>query len=133
MKTRLNRLFSGLFGRRTERQDAPPALSCQDESEASFSRDIKCLRLGPLKDLTVSELRVLISQQIGLEYVVPLASGHLERDPSVSGIDDPAGMSHAGDLWDSVQRLLPEFWEQHSDLWSRWQKIRVSGVGPPPA
>jgi hypothetical protein len=133
MKARGGSLFSRLFGRRAKRQDAAPALSCQDDPGVSFYSEINCLRLGPLKDLAVADLRVLISQRIGLEYLVPLALGHLERDPMVSGISYPAGMYHPGDLCESVQRLPPEFWERHPDLLARWQKIRVSHGGSPPA
>ena len=94
----------------------------EDELEVSFYSKVNCLDFGrvPLKDFTVEDLRLMIGQKIGLQYLVPLALGHLEHDPLVSG------KYYAGDLLESIQCLPAEFWEQHPDLQKRWQKIQVT-------
>lgn len=83
---------------------------------------INCHRLRrvPLRDFTVEGLRLMIGQEEGLEYLVPLALEQLERDPMVSGD------YYEGDLLQNVQRLPMKFWEQHPVLWERWRIIQGS-------
>jgi contact-dependent growth inhibition (CDI) system CdiI-like immunity protein len=56
----------------------------------------------------------LISQQIGLGPLIPLALDHVERDPLAEGDLYP------GDLLDAVMRSVPEpYWQAHEDQWAR--------------
>jgi len=48
-------------------------------------RESNRLRLVPLGELTVENLRLVIGQRIGLTYLVPLAIEHLEANPLVEG------------------------------------------------
>ncbi|MEL6977907.1 MAG: contact-dependent growth inhibition system immunity protein [Pseudomonadota bacterium] len=43
------------------------------------------LRRIPIRDLSVEDLRLLIGQSIGLEYLVPLAIERLDEDPLAAG------------------------------------------------
>lgn len=74
-----------------------------------------CLTLyeKPLKDFTVENLRVMIGQSIGLEFLIPLAVKLLQENPFVEGDYDP------GDLLSVVMLVDPGFWQTHQDFyWS---------------
>ena len=67
----------------------------------------------PLKDFTVENLRVMIGQSIGLEFLIPLAIEVLEQNPFAEGDYYP------GDLLSMVMQVEPNFWRTHQDLyWS---------------
>ena len=84
-------------------------------------------RRVPLKDFTAEDLRLMIGQNISIEYLAPLALEQLELDPMVSG------MYGDGDLLKSVQRLPSGFWEQHPELRERWQRVQSAVAELPPA
>lgn len=73
----------------------------------------KCyaLRRKPLRELTVENLRLAIGQDIGLEYLVPLAIGILRENPLAEGD------MYAGDLLHNVLRVPREFWQENDELW----------------
>jgi hypothetical protein len=76
------------------------------------------LHKQPIGALDVEGLRLLISQQIGLDPLVPLALDHVERDPLAEGDFYP------GDLLDALMRRVPEsYWQAHED-----QRTRVRTV-----
>lgn len=52
----------------------------------------------------------MIGQNFSLEYLVPLAIEHLQRDPFA------AGDFYEGDLLASVLRVKSSFWQQRPDL-----------------
>jgi hypothetical protein len=62
------------------------------------------LRRVQLRSLTPENLRVLIGQNIGLQFLVPLALQHLRANPLAQGDFYP------GDLLCAVLRAKPEFW-----------------------
>jgi hypothetical protein len=66
------------------------------------------LRKIPVQDLTVENLRMLIGQQIGLKFLMPLALEILKANPLAEG-----GSFFEGDLLCSVLRVSPEFWMQY--------------------
>lgn len=68
------------------------------------------LRFVALKDFTIEDLRLMIGQNIGLDYLVPLALEHLETNPLIEGDFYP------GDLLSNVIRVPRSFWIGHSDL-----------------
>jgi hypothetical protein len=82
------------------------------EPEFNSSVVVNCHRLRrvPLRDFTVEDLRLMIGQEIGLEYLIPLALEHLARNPFAEGEFYP------GDLLKSVLGVRREFWIQHPDL-----------------
>jgi hypothetical protein len=76
------------------------------------------LRKRPVGALDAEGLRLLISQQIGLDTLVPLALDQVERDPLAEGDFYP------GDLLDALMRRVPEwYWQAHED-----QRARVRSV-----
>ena len=79
----------------------------------------ECHRLGKLqlRLFTVENLRIMLGQDIGSRYLVPIALGHLEADPLV------AGDFYAGDLLCSVLSLPGEFWSANPEL-----RVRAAAV-----
>ncbi|PYF01515.1 contact-dependent growth inhibition system immunity protein [Ureibacillus chungkukjangi] len=73
---------------------------------------LKCQELmkKKLKDYSVEDLRVMIGQEIGLKYLVPLALDTLMENPFVSGD------FYNGDLLTNVLRVDKQFWKQNEDL-----------------
>ena len=68
------------------------------------------LRRVPLKQYRLEDLRLMIGQQVGVQYLVPRALDHLEAHPLASGDFYP------GDLLESVARLPNSFWSTHRHL-----------------
>ncbi|MEH6657057.1 contact-dependent growth inhibition system immunity protein [Leeuwenhoekiella marinoflava] len=67
-------------------------------------------RNKPLTDLTIEEIRLLISQSIGLEHLVPLALEKLDED--ILAVGD----LYEGDLLFALAKIPNEFWRKHSIL-----------------
>lgn len=90
------------------------ALEGDDWGDATFDshlvRECHRLRRVPLADLSAENLRILIGQQIGLRYLVPMALDLLRRDPFA------AGDFYPGDLLMSVLRVESGFWRAHPEL-----------------
>ena len=73
------------------------------------------MRKRPVGALDAEGLRLLISQQIGLATLVPLALERVEADPLAEGACYP------GDLLDALMRRVPEsYWQANED-----QRVRV--------
>jgi len=68
------------------------------------------LRQKPLKDFTVEDFRIMIGQNLSLEFLVPLAVGRLEDDPLIEGDFYPC------DLLKTVLSIDAAFWNKHADL-----------------
>jgi hypothetical protein len=68
------------------------------------------LRRIPLNQFTVEDLRIMICQQIGLTYLIPLAFEKLKNDILAEGDCYP------GDLLIAVTKVSPEYWKVNSAL-----------------
>ena len=65
------------------------------------------LRKKPIKDFNIEDLRIMIGQNIGLEYLVPKAIDALKENLLVSGdLFD-------GDLLLSVLRVEESYWDEN--------------------
>ncbi len=67
------------------------------------------LRRIPLKLFNIENLRIMIGQNIGLKFLVPLALKHLYSHPLAQGDFYP------GDLLAALLRVEADFWTQHPD------------------
>jgi hypothetical protein len=67
-----------------------------------LQRRIGLLRYKPLKEMTVGDLRVLIGQDMGIAWLLPLTLDELEQRPFAEGD------YYRGDLLCSVLRIAPE-------------------------
>jgi hypothetical protein len=75
------------------------------------------LRRIPLRDFTVEDLRLMIGQGLGLEYLVPLAVEHLKENPFTEGDIYP------GDLLKNVLGVGREFWAERPELRRRMEAV----------
>jgi hypothetical protein len=96
-------------------------LQKEDWGEPTFDSRLvnECHRLRrvPLKDYTIEDLRIMIGQNIGLNYLMPLAIEKLEQNPLAEGD------YYAGDLLVNVLRADSCFWSQFPTLMLKVSKI----------
>lgn len=99
---------------KSDRNKSLQQLDGQDWGEPTYDSHLvtECHRLRrvPLRDFTVEDLRITIGQQIGLEYLVPLALEKLRDDPFAEGAYYPC------DLLVSVLGAEAQFWQSHPEL-----------------
>ena len=70
-----------------------------------------------MREFTVEDLRIVIGQKFSLEYLVPLALEQLAANPFVSGD------YFDGDLLLSVAQIPQAFWDEHPNLYAKWQPL----------
>src|SRR4029077_6378141 len=75
------------------------------------------LRRVPLRQFSVEDLRIMMGQNIGLKYLIPLALEHLRKDPLADGDFYP------GDLLKIVLTADPKFWLDHPQWHNEVQEI----------
>jgi hypothetical protein len=83
------------------------------EGDSYLLSEMRRLRAVPLKQLRIEDLRLLIGQSIGLEFLVPMALDHVEDHPLA------AGDFYPGDLLKNVMDVHETFWNGHPDLRQR--------------
>lgn len=109
-----------------DRSKSLQQLDGQDWGEPTFDSSLvtECHRLHriPLRDFTVEDLRITIGQQIGLDYLVPLALERLENDPFAEGAYYPC------DLLVSVLGAEARFWQSHPELRERLVAITEQAI-----
>jgi len=97
-----------------ERDRSLQELEGHDWGETPFSshlvRTCYALRRKPLRDFTIEDLRTMIGQNIGLDYLMPIAIEQLQRNPLA------AGDFYPGDLLEKVLQVQADFWLTHPDL-----------------
>lgn len=91
----------------------------KDEIEFPSNLVINChkYRKIPIKDLTIEQLRLLISQKIGIGYLVEIAIEKLEQDIMAQGD------LYEGDLLDAVLRLPADFWRENQTGFQTIKKL----------
>jgi CDI immunity proteins len=103
--------------RRTLDTVDPPAWGPVPPDATPLIKRCHELRIKPLRDFTVEDLRIMIGQQVALNRLVPLALKRLRPDPLM------AGDYYPGDLLDSVLRVDTAFWEWSPDLTVEMRKL----------
>lgn len=81
--------------------------------------EVHRLRSVPIGQMTTEDLRVLLGQQIGTEWLMPLALERLERDPLAEGDFYP------GDLLVGVLRTDASFWPTHDEPMQALKRVRL--------
>ena len=69
------------------------------------------LRKLPLERLSTEDLRIMIGQEIGLEYLIPLALEILSNNLFAEGD------YYEGDLLNSVLSIPTSFWDSNAQYW----------------
>ena len=96
----------------------------QPNFDSHLALECHRLRKLQLRLLTVENLRIMLGQDIGSRYLVPIALGHLEADPFV------AGDLYPGDLLCAVLSLPREFWRAHPELRTRVAAVAARAIDP---
>ena len=69
-----------------------------------------------ISDLTESDIRLLVNQSFGLEYVIPLAINLLEEDLFLESD------FYEGDLLLNLISIDNTYWKKHRDQWEKLHK-----------
>jgi hypothetical protein len=85
-------------------KDIWPEVNMDDESHLTST--CRFLRKKPLLELSIEELRIMIGQNIGLEYLIPIALEELKKDILAEGD------FYEGDLLTAVLNADPEYWNR---------------------
>ena len=75
----------------------------------------------PVGDLEIEQIRTLVSQQIGLVYLIPMALEFLDKDILAEGDLYP------GDLLESVIKIDAAFWKANGILYNQLRAVLKSG------
>ncbi|MFI5649221.1 contact-dependent growth inhibition system immunity protein [Kitasatospora sp. NPDC051705] len=95
--------------------------------ETRLTATVRELRRKPIGSLTVEDMRLLIRQDVGLAYVLPLAVEALRVGPLAEGD------MYEGDLLAAVLTRSAEVWSERPDL-RRDVRLAISGLADiPPA
>jgi hypothetical protein len=67
----------------------------------------------PLNEYTIEDLRLMIGQEFGLLYLIPLAIEKLNDNLFAEGD------MYEGDLLANVLKVSPAFWKQNPNIWAQ--------------
>jgi hypothetical protein len=111
-KVSLNSTIEELEGDRWLEPDFPSHLVCECHR----------LRKLQLRLFTIENLRIMLGQDIGSRYLVPIALEHLEAEPLV------AGDFYPGDLLCNVLSLPSGFWRDNPELRARVAAVAARAI-----
>ncbi|MEV0281279.1 contact-dependent growth inhibition system immunity protein [Streptomyces sp. NPDC050610] len=104
-----------------DRRPTPPG------GETRLLATVRELRRKPVGDLAVEDMRMLIRQDVGLAYLLPLAVEALRADPMAEGD------LYEGDLLAAVLTRGSEVWRAFPDLGRELRLIASGLTDLPPA
>ena len=81
------------------------------ETDTTLVKTCKLLRKKRLQDFTIENLRIMIGQQLGLNYLIPLAIDKLSHNILHQGDFYP------GDLFVSILRINQFYWSNNRELY----------------
>lgn len=82
----------------------------------------KCFEYRKIKvsELTIAQIRLLISQKIGFEHIIPIALDKLEQNVLIEG------ELYEGDVLESVSKIPMKFWNKNSTEFLRFISLLES-------
>lgn len=91
----------------------------KEESEFPTNLVLRCFEYRKIKlsKLTIEQIRLLISQNIGIEFLISIALEKLEENIIIEG------NLYEGDLLDSVSKISPEFWKKNKIEFEKFKII----------
>lgn len=92
-----------------------PALSSDEGSY--LIKTCNSLRKKQLQDFTTEDLRIMIGQEIGLYFLIPLAIDTLTDNLFAEGD------YYEGDLLKSVLDVDTKFWDDNKDYWQQLNEL----------
>lgn len=87
------------------------------EFESNLVRHCYQYRKIPLQDLTIEQLRLLISQKVGIDHLIKIAIEKLKENILAEGDFYP------GDLLNAVIQLPPTFLKRHPKLLQELKQV----------
>jgi len=113
MKTENNWKYKSLFNLEKNHPDNP--------GEVPTRLVTRCAELikNPLNEYSIEDLRLMIRQELGLPYLIPLAIEKLADNLFAEGD------MYEGDLLANVLKIDNAFWKQNPDLWVKLNKLIV--------
>jgi len=96
-------------------KDIWPPLSAEEGSH--LIKTCNSLRKKPLQKFSIEDLRIMIGQEIGLYFLMPLAFETLTNDLFAEGD------LYEGDLLKSVLRVDTKFWDDNKKYWQQLNDI----------
>lgn len=85
--------------------------------ESYLTGTCRRLRQKPIGEFSVEDLRIMIGQNIGLFFLVPIALDAIAENPLARGDFYP------GDLLSALLGAEPTYWQRHSDQRARLDAI----------
>ena len=91
----------------------------KEESEFPTNLIKRCFEYRKIKisELSVEQIRLLISQKIGIEFLIGIALEKLEQNIIIEGD------LYEGDLLNSVSKIPTEFWNKNSTEFLNFKNI----------
>lgn len=87
-----------------------------DDKTPLINRALQLYR-RPLNQFSTDDLRFMIGQEIGLNFLIPLAVEILVQNPLAQGV------YYEGDLLSSVLSVNRNFWQKNPHLWWELEEI----------
>jgi hypothetical protein len=86
-----------------------------DSSNAPTNLVKRCIELSkvPVDNFTLEDLRVMIGQQFGLQYLIPLAIEKLQDNIFVDT------ELYEGDLLENVLKIDTSYWNNNENYWTQ--------------
>jgi hypothetical protein len=90
-----------------------------DPSQAPTSLVRRCIELTkvPLADFSTSDLRLMIGQQFGLTFLIPIALEKLKDDIFIEAD------YYEGDLLSNMLNIEAEFWKKNRNYWTQLNQL----------
>jgi len=88
-----------------------------EEDATNLVKKCHALRKKVLNDFTVEDFRLMVSQNIALDYLIPLAIEVLTDDLFAEGD------YYEGDLLNAVLTIEKGFWLTHPEYWEEIKKM----------
>lgn len=96
-------------------KDIWPALSPDEGSH--LIKTCTSLRKKPLQEFSTEDLRIMIGQEIGIHFLMPLAIETLTKDLFAEGD------LYEGDLLKAVLEIESTFWDDHKTEWEELNEL----------
>lgn len=89
----------------------------QSNQHSHLINTCSLLRKKPIQNFTIEDLRIMIGQEIGLDYLIPFAIEKLSIDLFAEGD------MYEGDLLKSVLNIDTDFWKSNKIYWQQINEL----------
>lgn len=90
-----------------------------DSSNAPTNLVKRCIELSkiPIGNFTLEDLRVMIGQKLGLQYLIPLAIEKLQENIFIDT------ELYEGDLLEKVLKIDTSYWDNNENYWTQLNEL----------